>query len=81
MKNNIKEITAEWIHPTFIDNRGFIHEKRAWIKGKFFYLKDKNLDSDSGVKTGYEHIHKMRFLGYCSNKYSFKVYDDIGCFN
>lgn len=79
-----KKITAKWIMPHYwyhpITGDKVLIKPRGWIKGKYFYLKDKDLDSDSGQKTGYEHIYKLRFLRYCQNSYAFEVWDNKDVF-
>jgi len=66
----IHTITAEWLFAKNDDG-----EKRHWIKGKWFYGTKKHyMDSDNAIKskTGYA-PEKTRFLGYCQNKYAFKI--------
>ena len=71
----IHTITAEYILKQY-PNNDVDQDPRAYIKGKFayFFKKDWDYDWDKYSRAiGYKPPDKYRFLGYCLDKYAFKV--------
>lgn len=76
MKHRVITVTAHWLDA--MNDNG---EKRAWIKGKYFYITSKNYDFSeedqkkigSSILFDYLKPEKYRLVGYCQNKYAFKI--------